>query len=96
MGTLAAGIGAEPGFRRGRRAHLLSSNLDVVVGCGDNDVFRGEITHVHCKLIGVSKSLDVARSPRTGCGEGCRELSTCTQNLCFWLLLMGKGEAPQA
>lgn len=85
------------GSGQGGQAHLLSSHLDVVVGCGDDDVFRGEVAHVHGKLIGIPKGLDVARPPRTGCGEGCRELSTgqvCTQNSGFWFLLLGKGEAP--
>lgn len=80
-------------------AHLLSSNLDVVVRCGDDDVFGGEVTHVHCKLVGVSKCLDVAWPPRTRCGGGCGELSTgqaCTQNPGFRLLLLGKGVAPRA
>lgn len=82
---------------RGGQAHLLSSHLDVVVGRGDNDVFGGEVAHIHSKLIGIPKGLDVARPPGTGCGEGCRELSTgqvCTRNSGFWFLLQGRGEAP--
>lgn len=47
-------------------SQLLSSDLDVVVGRGNDDVFRGEVAHIHCKLIGISKCLDVARSPRAG------------------------------
>lgn len=64
------------GSRRGGLAHLLCPHLDVVVGCGDDDIFRGEVAYIHGKLIGVSQSLDVARPPGTGCGEDCCELST--------------------
>lgn len=34
------GTDVEPGSRWGGQAHLLSPHLDVVVGRGDNDVFR--------------------------------------------------------
>lgn len=34
------GTDVEPGSRQGGQAHLLSPHLDVVVGGGDNDVFR--------------------------------------------------------
>lgn len=51
-------------------AHLLCPNLDVVVGGGDNDVLRGEVSDVHSKLVGISEGLDVAGSCGAGCGEG--------------------------
>lgn len=50
------------------QTHLLSPHLNVVVGGGDDDVFRGEVSHVHCKLVGIPESLDVSLSPGTGCG----------------------------
>lgn len=43
----------------------------MVVGGGDDDVFRGEVSHVHGKLVGIPESLDVSLSPGTGCGQGC-------------------------
>lgn len=58
------------GWAKGQ-SHLLSPHLDVVVGGGDDDVFRGEVPHVHCKLVGIPEGLDVPLSPRTGCGQGC-------------------------
>lgn len=53
------------------QTHLLSPHLDVVVEGGDDDVFGGEVSHVHCKLVGIPKGLDVSLSSRTGCGQGC-------------------------
>lgn len=67
MGTL--------GWKR-LQTHLLRSHLDVVVGGGDNNIFRGKVSHVHGKLIGIPEGLDVALAPRTGCGQSCYKLGT--------------------
>ena len=46
-------------------SHLFCVNFDLVVGCGDDDVFGGEVSHVNCELIRIPKSLDVSRATYT-------------------------------
>lgn len=58
------------------KTYLLSPHLNMVVGGGDNNIFRGKVSHVHRKLIGVAKGLDTALSPRSGCGQNCYKLGT--------------------
>lgn len=75
------------------KTHLLSPHLDVVVGGGDNNIFRGKVSHVHCKLVGIPEGFDVALSPRSGCGQNCYKLGTeKALSLKAWVsaLLLGK------
>ncbi|TNN31663.1 hypothetical protein EYF80_058180 [Liparis tanakae] len=30
--------------------HLFCTDFDLVVGCGDDDIFGGEVLHVNCEL----------------------------------------------
>lgn len=38
---------------------LLGMDFDLIIGGGDNDIFRGEVTHIHSKLVVISEGLDV-------------------------------------
>lgn len=42
--------------------HLFRTDFYLVVGCGDDDVFRGEISHVNRELVRIVKSLDISSS----------------------------------
>lgn len=46
-------------------SHLLCVNFNLVVGCGDDDVFGGEVSHVNCELVRIPKSLDISRPTYT-------------------------------
>lgn len=48
-----------------KAAHLFGMNFNLVVGCGDDDVFRGEVSHVNCELVRIPEGLDISSSTLT-------------------------------
>lgn len=45
-----------------KATHLLRTNFYLIVGCGDDDVLGGEVSHIHCELVRIPKSFNVSRS----------------------------------
>lgn len=41
-------------------AYLFRMDFDLVVGRGDDDVFRREVLHVNCELVWVTEGLDIS------------------------------------